>query len=128
MRLLLDTHAALWWLNDDRRLSAPARRAIENPGAERFLSIAAAWEMAIKSSLGRLKLPRPLGRFLQEHLPPNHIELLAIGTGDLSVVETLAFHHRDPFDRLMAAQAIERSLAVVSADPVFKKYGVERIW
>ena len=61
MRLLLDTHAALWWLNDDRRLSAPARRAIENPGAERFLSIAAAWEMAIKSSLGRLKLPRPLG-------------------------------------------------------------------
>jgi PIN domain nuclease of toxin-antitoxin system len=128
VRLLLDAHAALWWFNDDRRLSAPARRAIEDVGSERFLSVAAAWEMAIKSSLGRLKLPVPVGRFLQEHLPRNHIELLAIGIGDLTLVETLVFHHRDPFDRLMAAQALERGLAVVSSDAIFKKYDVERIW
>jgi len=128
VRLLLDAHAALWWFNDDRRLSARARRAIEDGAAERFLSVAAAWEIAVKSSLGRLKLPLPVGRFLQEHLPRNHIQLLAIGIGDLTTVETLVFHHRDPFDRLMAAQALERELTVISADPIFKKYGVERIW
>ena len=128
MRLLLDAHTALWWLGGDRRLSRRACQTIEDAAAERFLSVAAGWEMAIKSALGRLKLPLPVGRFLQEHLPRNHIELLAIGIGDLTVVETLPFHHRDPFDRLMAAQALERGLAVVSADPIFEKYGIERIW
>jgi PIN domain nuclease of toxin-antitoxin system len=128
VRLLLDSHAALWWLGDDRRLSPAARRAIEGATAERFLSVAAAWEMAIKSSLGRLRLPLPVGRFLQEHLPRNHIQLLAIGIDDLTAVEALTFHHRDPFDRLMVVQALERGLAVVSADPIFTKYGVERIW
>jgi PIN domain nuclease of toxin-antitoxin system len=128
VRLLLDAHVALWWFNDDRRLSTPARRAIEDVSSERFLSIAAAWEMAIKSSLGKLKLPRPISRFLHEQLPRNDIQLLAIGVGDVALVETLEFHHRDPFDRLMAAQALERDLTIISADPIFNKYGVVRIW
>ena len=78
MRLLLDTHAALWWFSDDRRLSATARRAIAKPDTVRLLSIASAWELTIKSSLGKLRLPLPAGRFLEEHLPINRIELLAI--------------------------------------------------
>ncbi|OLB61572.1 MAG: twitching motility protein PilT [Acidobacteria bacterium 13_2_20CM_2_66_4] len=128
MRLLLDTHAALWWMNADKRLSAPARKAIASLENERTLSIAAAWEMAVKSSLGRLKLPLPFGSFLAEHLPQSRIAVIAITIRDLARVEMLPFHHRDPFDRLMAAQALERSLTVVSADPIFEQYGVDRVW
>ena len=128
MKLLLDTHAALWWIADDKRLSGPARRAIAKPTAVRQLSIASAWELAIKSSLGKLKLPHAVGRFLGEHLPINRIEMLAMTVPDLAHVEVLPFHHRDPFDRLLAAQALERDLAIVSADPVFERYGVTRVW
>ena len=128
MRLLLDTHAALWWMNADKRLSAPARKAIASAENERILSIAAAWEMAVKSSLGKLKLQLPVGGFLTEQLPANRIAVIAITIRDLARVEGLPFHHRDPFDRLMAAQALERSLTVVSADPIFERYGLDRLW
>ena len=128
MKLLLDTHAALWWIADDKRLPATARRVIANANAARLLSIASAWELAIKSSLGKLKLPKPVGRFLGEHLPLNRIEMLAVTVPDLTHVEILPFHHRDPFDRLLAAQALERDLTIVSADPIFERYGVKRVW
>jgi PIN domain nuclease of toxin-antitoxin system len=128
VRLLLDTQAALWWVGADRRLSPAARRAIRNPDNERLLSIAAAWEMAIKRSLGKLRLPMRVGAFLTEHLPRNGISLLSLSLGDVDRVEALPLHHRDPFDRLMAAQAIERGLKIVSADSVFERYDLERIW
>jgi PIN domain nuclease of toxin-antitoxin system len=128
VRLLLDTHAALWFFHADRRLSASARRAIQRVDNERFLSIAAAWEMAVKVSVGKLRLPTTTGRFLTEHLPRNRMSLVAITLGDVERVEGLPFHHRDPFDRLIAAQAIERALTIVSADPVFEQYGLDRIW
>ena len=128
MRLLLDTHAALWWIGDDKRLPASARRTIAKAERVRFLSVASAWELSIKSSLGRLRLPGPVGKFLEEHLPVNRIELLTITFADLTRVESLPFHHRDPFDRLIAAQALERDLAIVSADRAFDEYGVKRIW
>lgn len=128
MRLLLDTHAALWWIGDDKRLPPSARRTIAKAETVRFLSAASAWELSIKSSLDKLRLPLPAGRFLEEQLPLNRIELLAITFADLTRVESLPFHHRDPFDRLMAAQALERDLAIVSIDRVFEEYGVKRIW
>ena len=128
MRLLLDTHTALWWMNADRRLTGAARRAIANPGNTRLLSIASAWEMAIKSSLERLKLQGPIDAFLEEQLPTNRIELLAITIDDLKTVETLPFHHRDPFDRMLVAQALRAELTIVSADPVFERYDVKRLW
>jgi PIN domain nuclease of toxin-antitoxin system len=128
VRLLLDTRALLWWLGADRRLSRPARRAIQSEDNERFVSIAAAWEMAVKVSLGKLRLPMPAGAFLVEHLPRNRIDLVAISLDDIRRVESLPFHHCDPFDRLMAAQALGRGLTVVSADAVFEEYGLERIW
>jgi PIN domain nuclease of toxin-antitoxin system len=125
--LLLDTHAFLWWVADDDRLPGRARAAIT--GADRvFVSVASCWELAIKTSLGRLTLSRPLDRFLAEHLGSNQFTLLPIELPHTAAVATLPFHHRDPFDRLLAAQALHEKLPLVSADPVFKAYKVKRVW
>jgi PIN domain nuclease of toxin-antitoxin system len=128
VRLLIDTHALLWWLKDDHQLSASARRAIAGTEHVRFFSVAGAWELTIKCSTGKLKLALPAGRFLSEHLPLNQTEMLGITLNDLVRLESLPWHHRDPFDRLIAAQALERSLTIVSSDPIFHEYGVDRIW
>jgi PIN domain nuclease of toxin-antitoxin system len=128
MRVLLDTHAFLWWIEDAANLSRRARRAIGNPGNECFLSLASCWEMAIKLSLGKLRLPGAIERFIPEQLAANAFRQLAIEFRHVARVAALPFHHRDPFDRLLAAQALEERCAIVSADPIFRKYGVTRIW
>jgi len=127
MRVLLDTHAFLWGIADDPRLSLPARRAIAN-ATERFLSIASCWELAIKVSRNKLTLAKPIERLVPEQLGLNGFQLLQIDLDDVARVATLPFHHRDPFDRLLVAQALSEELTVVSADPVFRKYGVKRVW
>ncbi len=127
MRVLLDTHAFLWWVSDSPQLTPRARTAIQ--GAEDvFLSVASCWEMAIKISLGKLQLAQPIERFVSEQLQANDFTLLSIGLDETGRTARLPFHHRDPFDRLLAAQAIEQKLVVVSADPLFRKYGVKRAW
>lgn len=126
MRVLLDTHAFLWWVEDDARLSLAAREAITD-AAEGLLSIASCWELAIKVSRGRLTLSRPIGR-LAEVLGASELRLLPIDLDDVARVATLPFHHRDPFDRMLVAQALSEELVIVSADPVFRKYGVKRVW
>jgi PIN domain nuclease of toxin-antitoxin system len=124
--VLLDTQAFLWWVTDDQRLS---RRALRTIAHERcLLSAASCWEMAIKASLGKLEIPRPVDRFLQEQLEVNGFSLLQMSLSHVAAVADLPFHHRDPFDRLIAAQALEEEMAVVSSDPVFRKYRVKRIW
>jgi PIN domain nuclease of toxin-antitoxin system len=123
MRLLLDTHAFLWWVRDAHQLSA-----IADPDNECLLSLVSCWEMAIKLSLGKLKLPGAIERFIPEQLTANGFRQLEIGFRHVAHVASLAFHHRDPFDRLLAAQAIEDGLTIISADSVFRKYGVKRIW
>jgi PIN domain nuclease of toxin-antitoxin system len=128
MALLLDTHAFLWWVDGSPRLSKRARAAIGRPGEQVVVSLASCWEMAIKVSLGRLKLAAPLDRFVAEHLAANGFHPLAITLPHAARVATLPFHHRDPFDRLLAAQALDAELAIVSADRVFVRYGVTRIW
>ena len=127
MRVLLDTHAFLWWVSDSPQLTARARTTIQ--GAEDvFLSVASCWEMAIKISLGKLQLAQPIERFVSEQLLANDFTLLSIGLDETGRTARLPFHHRDPFDRLLAAQAIEQKLVVVTADPLFRKYGVKRAW
>ena len=127
MRVLLDTHAFLWWVSDDPQLTARARTTIQ--GAEDvFLSVACCWEMAIKISLGKLQLAQPIERFVSEQLLANEFTLLPIGLDETGRAARFPFHHRDPFDRLLAAQALEQKLTVVSADPLFRKYGVKRAW
>ena len=128
MRLLLDTHAFLWWVDDAARLSARARTSIGNPANECLVSLASAWEIAIKLSLGKLRLASTLDRFLPEQLAANGFASLAIDLRHVARVATLPFHHRDPFDRLLAAQALADNLAIVSADPVFRRYRVKRVW
>ena len=127
MRVLLDTHAFLWWTHEDSRLSAPARKAIAD-AADAFLSVASCWEIAIKTGRERLTLPKPVDRFIPEQLGLNSFQLLQIDLDDVARVAMLPHHHRDPFDRMLVAQALNDELTIVSADPVFLKYGVKRVW
>ena len=127
MKLLLDTHAFLWFVAGDRRMGGKARRAIEGANAQPFLSIATVWELAIKCSLKRLTLPAPLDRYLAAKLDTT-LQLLPIAFEHAVAVERLPFHHQDPFDRLLVAQALTDDLHVVTRDPMFKKYGAKVIW
>ena len=109
MRLLLDTHALLWALDDHPRLGRRARELLLEPREEMLVSIASAWEMAIKQSLGKLRLSLPVGRMIAERLGPVGVTLLPISVAHIGRLETLPFHHRDPFDRMLAAQALART-------------------
>lgn len=128
MRLLLDTHAFVWFVGGSSELSARARRRIEDVGNERLLSIASVWELAIKASLGKIMLAVPLGELVQEGAVENEISLLPISREHAIGVTALPFHHRDPFDRLLAVQAAQEGLTIVSRDECFDAYGVRRIW
>ncbi len=128
MKLLLDTHAFLWWVGASQELSRKARSAVGSARNECFVSVASAWELAIKVSLGKLRIEGALDRFVPEQLAVNGFQALTIDLRHTARVASLPFHHRDPFDRLLVAQALEDELSVVSADPVFAKYGVKRIW
>lgn len=127
MKLLLDTHALIWFQSGDRRLSKAARRAIEAGDAELLISAATVWEMAIKASLGRLTLPGPVDTYLAEKVGQGY-RMLAISWTHAAGVEDLPWHHRDPFDRLLIAQALSERCPVVTRDRAFRRYGVEVIW
>ncbi len=127
MRLLLDTHALLWWVDGGGRLSAAQKRAVARPANQVYVSVASSWEMAIKASLGKLELASPVGDYMVRHLAANRFQLLNVTLEHVARVEDLPYHHRDPFDRLLVAQAKEENLTLVSRDPIFVRYGVKRI-
>jgi PIN domain nuclease of toxin-antitoxin system len=126
--LLLDTHTMLWFFWDDAQLSAPAMRLIEDVENRKLVSIASCWEIAIKVGLGKLNLGEPTRSFLPREIARNNFELLPISLGHATMVEGLVPHHRDPFDRLLVAQAMAEGLPLVSADGVFDQYGITRLW
>lgn len=128
MKLLLDTHALIWFLEDDPNLSATARDAIEEPTNERWVSLASGWEMAIKSQLGKLALPRPFAELFPGTLESLGFSILLIQPRHLQRYHALPLHHRDPFDRLMVAQALADDFRIVGCDAAFDAYGVTRIW
>lgn len=128
MKLLLDTHALLWFLSGSGRLSATARIAIEDLSNERLFSVAGAWEIAIKASLGKLDLTVSFETLVPGELRANDIELLPINPAHIVAVMALPYHHRDPFDRMYVAQAAAEGAVVVSADSALDAYGIQRLW
>ena len=128
MRYLLDTHSLIWFIGGDLQLSVHARQLMDDEGNELFISIGSLWEMAIKFSIGKLNLAQPFEKLFPEQLDNNSIEILDITVDHLKAVCYLPFHHRDPFDRLIIAQAQVERLPIISVDTVFDDYGVKREW
>lgn len=128
MKLLLDTHAFLWWIGDDARLSGPAREAIADPGNDVAFSVASAWELAIKTGLGRFEPDGDLGPFLEEQIQHNAFRVLPVKLEHAVAVSSLPPHHRDPFDRLLVAQAVAEGMVLVSRDPQLRKYDTPTLW
>lgn len=128
MNLLLDTHTFLWFIAGDENLSTSARAAIELMENDCFISTGSLWEIAIKTSLGRLKLPQPFKEVISEQIRTNAFLQLDIKPEHLEVLISLPFHHRDPFDRLLVAQAKAEAFAIVSIDSALDAYEVERLW
>jgi PIN domain nuclease of toxin-antitoxin system len=128
MRLLLDTHTFLWFIMGSGNLSVNARALVENTGNDRLLSVASLWEIAIKTSIGKLSLSSPFSDLIPEQLRLNGIDLLNIKLDHLSTLTTLPFHHRDPFDRLIVSQSLVEKMPVVSIDGAFDSYGLTRYW
>lgn len=123
MRLLLDTHTLLWWLTDSPKLSRTAKRAIAKASNEVFVSVASLWEARIKQGLGKLKLPAD---FREEIALQGFVELNVVGT-HTDILSTLPLHHRDPFDRILVAQALEGSLTIVTEDEQIAHYDVSTL-
>ena len=128
MRVLLDTHTFLWFQTDSRDLSVRAKSLIEDADNEVLLSVASVWEMAIKISLRKLELDVTLEDFVLPELSDNAFDLLPIEVPHLARVAAMPFHHRDPFDRLLAAQCLTLNVPIVSRGGAFDEYRVERIW
>lgn len=128
MRALLDTHVLLWWLTDDDRLSRKARRIIADPRSELFFSAASSWEVAIKAAIGRLGLPDPPRILIPKVMREQSISSLEITHAHALAVADLPPHHRDPFDRLLAAQSCLEKLPLLTGDPVFAEYGIKTVW
>ncbi len=128
MWLLLDTHALLWFLANDARLSHTAKTAIEDPNNERWISPISLLEIAIKARIGKLALAVPFGSMFPADLLANDIHVLPLEIDHIEPMTTLSLHHRDPFDRLLAATALVEGLTLVSADSAFDAYGVTRLW
>jgi PIN domain nuclease of toxin-antitoxin system len=125
---LLDTHAFLWYAQGSSDVRAACRDAIESPENELLLSVASCWEMAIKISLGKLRLGEGLDALLDRSRRDGRVGVLGIEVSHVSRVATLPMHHRDPFDRLLVAQALCDDLTLVSRDASLDAYGIKRLW
>ena len=122
MNILLDTHILLWHLMDDPRLNSNKSKIIENTQHQKFLSIASLWEIAIKSSIGKLHIQQSI-----ETIVPREVTILDIKLPHLKQVQQLPFHHRDPFDRIIIAQAMYEKFTIMSDDKYFQEYDIELI-
>ena len=127
-RVLLDTHAFLWFIFGDPRLSAIAEEVILNPKVEKILSIASLWEIVIKAQLDKLRLGMGIEEFMEDHVAGKVLTILPIEPAHLVTYHGLPLHHRDPFDRLLIAQALSTRLPLITADPKLEPYGVDIIW
>jgi PIN domain nuclease of toxin-antitoxin system len=128
MRLLLDTHAFLWFVLDDQKLSSMAKTLIEDPENVVEVSPASYWEIAIKIKLKKYALPQPYQEFMETQLAANDFRVLPIEPRHTALLTEMQFHHKDPFDRLIVAQALSERVSIISVDPQLDAYGVQRLW
>jgi len=128
MRLLLDSHAMIWAVDDPSRLGPQAAKELANSMNDLFLSAGTIWEIAIKIGLKKLGLSLPFGDWMKQAVGELGLSVLPITVECADAQLALPSHHRDPFDRLLAAQSRTENVALVSADAIFDQYGVQRIW
>lgn len=128
MKLLLDTHVFVWLADGNRKIGSHVMRRLEDPRNERFLSHTSVWELAIKIGLGQQRIGIPLDDYLRRGLEAGIISLLPISYEHVLAVANLAQFHRDPFDRMLIAQAMHEGMTIVTADDAFDDYPVKRLW
>lgn len=128
MNYLLDTHTFIWWDSNAAELSSTAFKLLRDKNNSFWLSIASLWEMQIKLQTGKLKLRMPLRELVEHQQRTNHIQLLTMQMSHVLALDSLPLHHRDPFDRILIAQAQIESLTLISHDPIISEYPVSVIW
>lgn len=129
MRILLDSHIFLWLIaGEQARLTARVLERLRDPAMSPLLSVASVWELVLKASRGRLVLPAPVADFLSAQLAANRAALLPVEVSHLRRLEILPWHHRDPFDRMLVAQAQAEDVPLVSTDPLLRRYDVRVLW
>lgn len=128
MKLLLDTHAFIWWANEPEKLSEKVLKACEDEKNDLTLSVVSVWEMQIKIQLGKLHLKHPLKELVSRQQKANNLQILPITLEHVLALEKLPNHHRDPFDRLLIAQSKREKFLLVSKDDVFPQYSVKLFW
>lgn len=128
MKLLLDTHTFLWFIDGNSKLSAVARNLIESPDNELFLSMVSLWEMAIKISIGKLSIGGAFEEFIPQQMQINGIQILPLEFPHVAQIAKLPFHHRDPFDRLLITQSKIEKIPLISGDQAFALYDVAQLW
>lgn len=128
MKLLLDAHTFLWFVWDDSQLPNNAKALIVDATNQKFISAATYWEIAIKVSIGKLDLGEPYRAFMHREIVRNNFEILPVSVDHAAAVSILPLHHRDPFDRMLIAQAMVDEIPIVSGDTAFDAYPVTRLW
>lgn len=128
MKLRLDTHTFIWWDSEPAKLSPQALALCQDPQNSLLLSVASVWEMQIKLQLGKLRLTLPLAELIESQQRANNLEILPVLLAHVLALQHLPAHHKDPFDRLLIAQANVEDVALVSNDPMFPKYTDKVLW
>lgn len=128
MKLLFDTHVFIWWDSDPDRLSSEVLALCRNPVNSLQLSVGSVWEMQIKLQLGKLKLNLSLAEVIESQQQINNLAILPVHLEHVLALENLPDHHKDPFDRLLIAQAHAENMVVISKDPIFKLYPIRVVW
>lgn len=128
MKLLLDTHTFIWWDSDPNRLSRQALALLEDQKSILLLSVTSIWEIQIKTQLGKLKLNLPLAEIVESQQRTNKIEILPITQAHAFALDNLPILHKDPFDRMLVAQANVEDAVLVTGDPIIAQYPVKHVW
>lgn len=128
MKLLLDTHVFIWWFNEPEKLSKKVLAACEDNKNELTLSVASIWEMQVKMQLGKLRLTHSIKDLISTHQATYDLQILPIELNHVLALDDLPVHHRDPFDRILIAQASAEKQVIVTRDQIFKEYPVELLW